>query len=113
MAVLELLVETGWVVETLKALGGGHMAYLSFAVEQVEPTTLCDLRAGKLAPGATGEILAIGTVLKPIALFELVKFNDQPGFIRLDFRLLSVVPFMRGSNQMDGHEYRCRYRTEP
>ena len=28
--VLELLVENTWVVETLKALGSGHMLHLSF-----------------------------------------------------------------------------------
>ena len=38
--ILELLVENAWVVETLKALGSGHMLHLSFSYDQVEPETL-------------------------------------------------------------------------
>ena len=107
---LELLVENMWVVETLKALGSGHMLHLSFAFDQVESKTLAGLRAGVLGAGTLGEILVAGEVLKCVATFEIQRVNDLNGFIRLDFRLLSVTPFVRDGTRPDGKKYLCRYR---
>lgn len=111
--VLELLVENAWVVETLKALGSGHMLHLCFAHELIEPETLDGLRSGALGPGLLGEILVIGPVLRRVATFELQRANDLQGFMRFDFRLLSVAPFIRNGSKGDGLKYWCRYRREP
>jgi len=108
--VLELLVENAWVVETLKALGSGHMLHLSFSYDQVEPDTLVGLKTGALCPGVLGEILMLGPMWRRVATFELQKINDLKGFVRLDFRLLSVTPYVRDGQRADGDLYRCRYR---
>lgn len=111
--ILELLVESAWVVETLKALGSGHMLHLSYAYDQVEPGTLAALRQGSLGPGTPGEILMIGPRLRRVAVFELVRANLLRDYLRLDFRLLSVTPYIRNGSRPDGQRYLCRYRTEP
>jgi len=108
--VLELLVENAWVVETLKALGSGHMLHLSFSYDQVEPETLAALKEGTLGRGAPGEVLVIGPVLRRVATFEIENVNLLPGHLRLDFRLISVIPFIRDGMRPDGTRYRCRYR---
>ena len=100
--VLELLVENAWVVETLKALGSGHMLHLSFSYDQVEPETLAALKEGTLGRNAPGEVLVIGPVLKRVAIFEIEHVNLLPGHLRLDFRLISVAPFIRDGMRPDG-----------
>ena len=108
--ILELLVENAWVVETLKALGSGHMLHLSFSYDQVEPETLAELREGTLGRDISGEILVIGPTLRRVATFEIENVNLLPGHLRLDFRLISVAPFIRDGVRPDGVKYRCRYR---
>lgn len=108
--VLELLVENDWVVETLKALGSGHMLHLSFGYDQVEPATLSALESGSLGVGAQGEILTIGPVLRRVAIFELQKVNLMKEYLRLDFRLLTVTPFIRNGIKAEGTHFRCRCR---
>ncbi len=110
--ILELLLENAWVVETLKALGSGHMLHLSFAFDQVAPDTLADMESGALGPGALGEIAIKGADKKRVATIELQRINWQKGFIRLDFRLLSVAPFERDGDGGNGRPYLCRYREE-
>lgn len=88
------------------------MLHLSFARDQVEPETLALLVSGELGPGTPGEILTAGRTLKRVAVFELQKVNDLKGFIRLDFRLLSVTPFIRDGVRHDGRRYLCSYRRE-
>ncbi len=110
---LELLVENTWVVETVKALGSGHMLHLSYAYDRIAPETLADLRAGALGAGDAGEILVVGQTLKRVATFELHRVNDLKGFVRLDFRLLSVTPFIRDGEKPDGIQYLCRYSSAP
>lgn len=111
--VLELLVENTWVVETLKALGSGHMLHLSFDHDLIEPQTLAALKEGSLGPGATGEVLVLGPTRRRVATFELQRVNHSRHFIRFDFRLLSVTPFIRDGERPDGNHYRCRYRPSP
>lgn len=109
--VLELLVEGAWVVDTLRALGSGHMLHLSFGTDQVEPETLSAMESGRIGPGALGEILAMGQRLKRVATFELQKINLFQNYLRLDFRLLSVAPFIRNGERGDGLRYRCYFRA--
>jgi hypothetical protein len=108
--ILELLIENDWAVETLKALGGGHIWHLSYPLAKVDPAALDDIKTGALGQGAEGEILLTGAVLKRVATFETLKANDGQDFVRIDFRLLSVVPFVRDGTIKDGIRYYCRYR---
>lgn len=107
---LEILVENPWVVETLKALGGGHVVHLAFADREIEPATREGLLSGELGPGTLGEVLLIGPKLRRVATFELHAVTRQPGYVSLDLRLLGVTPFVRDGVKAEGMEYRCRFR---
>ncbi|MCL6613962.1 MAG: hypothetical protein K6U03_05020 [Firmicutes bacterium] len=110
--VLEVLVESPWVVETLKALGGGHVVDLTFAEGEIEPVTRRGFLSGELGAGTLGEVLLIGPRLRRVATFELHAVTRQPGYVRLDLRLLGVTPFVRDGVKAGEFEYRCRFRPE-
>jgi hypothetical protein len=110
---LQLIIEAGWVVESITSLGSGYKFHLTYPAEQVQPEVLADLMGGKIVQGHPLEIIrSTDGHLDRAALAELDRFLDHQNFIRLDFRILQVPPSLRDGIPKNGRRYFCRYRED-
>lgn len=108
---IQLLLEKDWAVDSIITLGSGYLFHLTYLEEQVQPELLSDLRSGRVSAGHPLEILhaKAGRYFR-VALSELSGFYDYQHFIRVDFRILQVPPYLRDGTLRNGWNYFCRYR---
>ena len=109
---IQMLIEKEWAVDSIASLGSGYQFHLTYAQDQLEPELLSDLRAQQVQMGHPMEIIHAnhGRMVR-VALAELSSFSDCSHFVRLDFRILQVPPYLRNGIPWDNKEYYCRYRS--
>lgn len=108
---IQLLIEKEWAVDSIVTLGSGYLFHLMYTEEQVQPELLADLRSNRVSVGYPLEILHNkADRYFRVALAELSGFYDYHHFIRVDFRILQVPPYLRDGNPKNGWNYFCRYR---
>lgn len=108
---IQLLIEKDWAVDSIITLGSGYLFHLTYTEEQVQPDLLADLRSSRVSIGHPLEILHLKTERYfRVALAELSGFYDYQHFIRVDFRILQVPPYLRDGTPKNGHNFFCRYR---
>jgi hypothetical protein len=110
---IQLIIEAGWVVESITSLGSGYKFHLTYPLEQVQPEVLADLQSEAIIRGYPLEIIRCQNGhLERAALAELERFLDYHNFIRIDFRILQVPPSLRDGTPKNGRHYFCRYRDD-
>jgi hypothetical protein len=108
---IQMLIEKEWAVDSITSLGSGYQFHLTYAQEQLEPELLIDLRAQRIQIGHPMEIIhATHRRMTRVAIAELASFSDCSYFIRLDFRILQVPPYLRNGIPWDNRGYCCRYK---
>jgi hypothetical protein len=111
---LLLMVKKKWLVEAITSLGSGFLTHLAYQNELIDPNVLADIKSNQWEQKVLGEIIFQdqGTNHR-IADVEVIEVNDYNTFIRFDFRLLEVSPFVRGKWTDLGSSYLCYYQKHP
>lgn len=97
-----------WVMESLCSLGSGSMYHLSYHPSLIAPGLTMEIRDGRLVTGNPVQIVLHknGTTRK-IAEAELQSVVDFKDYVRFEFRILSVIPFLRDGAAMNMDGYLC------
>ncbi len=92
---LQILIKEQWLVESIRALGSGYYSHLAYPLHEIEPDVGNDIQNPKLK-GVLGEIINTdGQTGQLIATVEVERVNHFQSFIRFDFRILEINPFIR------------------
>ena len=109
---LQMTVKNEWVVESITSLGSGYLAHLAYQYCEIGPDVIEDIQNHRLEEGTLGEIIHLGEKgNRRIAKVEIYKINDFQSYIRFDFRLLEVKPFLRNGYTNLPSEYLCFYKN--
>jgi hypothetical protein len=111
---LQMLVENEWAVDSISSLGGGYYSFLVYQDREIDPEVLTDIRSQRIGSDTLGEIIQAqqnsGRRVATVAIKTINDFND---FIRLDFMILNVIPFLRGRCRPCPAGYQCFYWHDP
>lgn len=108
---LQLLVKNQWLVESITSLGSGYLSYLTYLSSDIEPEVLIAIQQQQLAGGSLGEVIKIGPAQnRRIAEVELNEIHNFDSFIRFDFRILEVIPFLRDGIVSHQTDYLCYFK---
>jgi hypothetical protein len=111
---LQMLVKNEWVVDSISSLGSGYFSFLVYQVGEIAPEVLTDLRDRLISVDAPGEIIQVKEGSgRRVATVNLKKVADFQEFVRVEFMILSVIPFLRGGWQSSPTGYQCFYRPDP
>jgi len=111
---LQMIVLNRWVVESINGLGSGYITYLVYQNSDIDPEVLEDVYRDHLGEGVLGEIIHAEPRGKSrIARVEVVKVNRYENFLRFDFRILEVKPFLRNGYHDPNSRYLCYYWKSP
>ncbi|HBF36035.1 MAG TPA: hypothetical protein DDW50_01800 [Firmicutes bacterium] len=108
---LLMVVKKQWLVESITSLGSGYLTHLTYQNEFIDPAVLADIRSNQGFSKVLGEIIFLDqNSNQPIAEVEMAEVNDFNTFIRFDFRLLEVSPFIRRKCKLLASNYLCYYQ---
>lgn len=111
---LQMLVKNQWLIDSIIGLGSGYFIHLTYKIIEISPKVLTDIRNHNLEEKVLGEIIfSSQSVYRCIAKVEIFTVNDFQSFVRFDFRLLEVSPFLRESGTFDDLNYLCCYKKNP
>lgn len=109
---LQMIVKNEWVVESITSLGSGYLAHLAYQYSEIDPEVLEDIQNQNLDEGSLGEIIHLGAKgNRRVAKVEIYKVNDFQSYLRFDFRLLEVKPFLRNGYTSLPSQYMCFYKN--
>lgn len=105
---LYMAVLNEWVMDSLRCLGSGSMYHLSYHPSLIEPTLLASIRDSLIPVGHPVQvILTSGGSARRVAEAELTCIVDFRDYVRFEFRILSVVPFLRDGAKKNTEGYLC------
>ncbi len=113
--VLQMVVKIQWTVDNLRTLGTGSMYHLAYRPSEVSYDVLVDIGAGRIRPGAPGEIIFIGGQ-RPVRVADVAIQNviASKGFRRFDFKIVRIPQSPEPCPTYPGTGLLCRYSlTEP
>ena len=111
---LQMLVKNQWLVDSIIGLGSGYFIHLVYQTNEISPEVLTDIRNHNLEEKVLGEVVFETQRLhRCIAKVEIFTINDFQSFVRFDFRLLEVSPFLRESSYYDHSDYLCCFKKNP
>lgn len=107
---LLMVVKKQWLVDSITSLGSGYLTHLTYQNELIDPVVLADIKMNQGMLKVLGEVIFRDqNSSQRIAEVEIIEANDFLTFIRFDFRLLEVIPFIRGKSRLSDSEYLCYY----
>jgi hypothetical protein len=107
---LRFIIKNEWLVDSILFLGSGFITHLAYQNSEIEPELFNDIRNANWRGDILGEIVQQSTKgERRIAKIDMIKANVFDGFIRFDFRLLEVKPFLRNGAQPVNSPYLCFY----
>ncbi|MGD9156549.1 MAG: hypothetical protein PVG90_13780 [Bacillota bacterium] len=110
---LQMLVENDWTVDSISSLGSGYYSFLVYQEGEIAPEVLADLRSERIDTDTVGEIIQVRCNSgRRVATVALKAINDYHDFVRWDFIILSVIPFLRGGPRPFLPGYQCFYRQD-
>ncbi len=116
---LRMVVKKQWLVDSITSLGSGYLTHLTYQNEYIDPAVLADVKTNREMQKVLGEIIFQSQNLvqnqnigQRIAEVEFVEANDFNTFVRFDFRLLEVNPFIRRKCELLDSEYLCFYQQK-
>lgn len=108
---LQMVIRDEWAVDSIKSLGSGYYSFLAYQSTEIAPEVLHDIRNQRIGEGLWGEIIHVKKNMgRRVALIELKKLNDFDTFIRFDFMIINVVPFLRNGTKSCQPSYKCFYK---
>lgn len=111
---LRLVVKNEWLVDSILFLGSGFITHLAYQNSEIEPELFKEIRAEGWGEDILGEIIHQSPKgERRIAKAEIIKANIFDGFVRFDFRLLEVKPFLRNEIYPAASSYLCYYYQDP
>lgn len=111
---LHMIVKNEWLVDSIVCLGSGFTSHLAYQNREIEPEVLSDIRTNRFGEEQLGEVIHLSSKGgHRIAKVEIAKANDFETFIRFDFRLLEVRPFLRNGLIAMAPQYLCYYGKNP
>lgn len=111
---LHMIVKNEWLADSIISLGSGFITYLVYQNQEIEPQVVNDIRAHDFGEDVPGEIVHwSGQSGRRIAKVEILTVNDFKTFIRFDFRILEVRPFLRNGWALGQMDYFCFYGKRP
>lgn len=103
-----MVVFNEWVMDSLRSLGSGSMYHLSYHPSLIAPDLLKECREGRLENGTPVEvILNKNGSGRRVAEAELTSIVDFKDYMRFEFRILSVIPFLRDGARTNQDGYLC------
>jgi hypothetical protein len=110
---LRLVIKNQWLVDSIIFLGSGFTTHLAYSNSEIEPELFNDIRTDNWGEGMLGEIVHQSLEgERRIAKIEVIKANQFNGFVRFDFRLLEVKPFLRNGLHSVTSPYLCFYYSD-
>jgi hypothetical protein len=107
---LQMLIKETWLVESIKNLGSGYCTHLAYSINDIDPEVREDIQNPNFK-GVLGEIIKLDkTSSWRVAMMEVNQGNDFKDFIRFDFRLLEISPFMKELPTEIESNYLCYYK---
>ncbi|HYH02093.1 MAG TPA: hypothetical protein VEC37_03255 [Bacillota bacterium] len=111
---LQMVVKNEWAVDSISSLGSGYCSFLAYQYDEVDPEVLDDIRARQIGEGVWGEIIHVKkSGSRRVALVEIKQVNDFDSFVRFDFMILNVAPFLRNGVKPCQSSYKCFYKENP
>ncbi|HPT86259.1 MAG TPA: hypothetical protein PL004_00190 [Bacillota bacterium] len=111
---LQMIIRNEWLVDSIVSLGSGFTSHLAYQNKDIEPEVLDDIRANRFGEEQLGEVIHLSPIGgRRIAKVEIAKANDFETFVRFDFRLLEVRPFLRNGLIAMEPQYLCYYGKNP
>ena len=108
---LRMVVKKQWLVESITSLGSGYLTHLTYQNEHIAPVVLADIQSSQGMPKVLGEVIfEEPSGSHPVAEVEIMEANNFNTFIRFDFRLLEVTPFLRHKGELPSSNYLCYYQ---
>ncbi|HEY8463639.1 MAG TPA: hypothetical protein VIM29_06425 [Bacillota bacterium] len=112
--VLQMVVKNEWAVDSISSLGSGYFSFLAFQYSEIDPEVLNDIQTQQIGEGIWGEIIHLKkNTFRRVALVEVKKINDFNTFLRFDFMILNVAPFLRNGVKTCQSKYKCYYKVNP
>ena len=106
--ILYMAVLNEWVMESLCSLGSGNMYHLSYHPSLIAPELTMEIREGRLTTGNPIQIvLHKNGTTRRVSEAELHSVVDFRDYIRFEFRILSVIPFLKDGAVMNQDGYLC------
>lgn len=107
---LLMIVKKQWLVDSITGLGSGYLTHLTYQNEYIDSAVLADIKMNQGLSKVLGEVIfQYQNSNQRIAEVEIIEVNDFNTFIRFDFRLLEVHPFIRGKCELSDSKYLCYY----
>lgn len=111
---LHMIVKNEWLVDSIISLGSGFIVHLAYQNHEIEPQVVNDIRAHDFGEDVLGEVVHWrGQSGQRIAKVEIITANDFKTFVRFDFRILEVKPFLRNGVASGDVKYLCFYGKNP
>jgi hypothetical protein len=110
---IQMLVQNDWTVDSISSLGSGYFSFLVYPEREIAPEVLADLRSKRIGADTAGEIIQVQQNSgRRVAIVTLKEINDYHNFVRWDFMILTVIPFLRGGLHPVRPSYQCFYRQD-
>jgi hypothetical protein len=111
---LQMMIQNEWAVDSISSLGSGYFSFLVYQEREIAPEVLQDIRSRRIDADAVGEIIQTHQNSgRRVATVAIKTINDYHDFIRLDFMILNVIPFLRGGPPVRLSAYQCFYGDVP
>lgn len=110
---LQMVVKSEWAVDSISSLGSGYCSFLAYQYDEIAPEVLDDIHNRQIGAGVWGEIIHIKkNGNRRVALVEIQEINDFDSFVRFDFMILNVAPFLNNKVKPFQSGYKCFYKKD-